>query len=219
MKEHTSRFLVVPLVMLFAAAACAKTPTTSSSTSTAPPVAEKQAAGDSSTTTMQQSYKLAASPVATVITNFGSFTVKFYAADAPELTKNFLELARAKYYDGLTFHRIIPDFVIQGGDPNGDGSGGRSYKGEGVGLADEAGALGLKHERGSVAWAKSSSPNSIGSQFYVALGPLPSLDGKYSVFGQVTDGLDVVDKIAEVETGAQDRPATPVTIQSMVIAE
>lgn len=215
MKLNNTRFLIVLLAFFLTAGACAKTPSANVSS----PGTTNQATENSSTTTMQQIEKLTASPSATVTTGFGSFTVKFYSADAPELTKNFLELAKAKYFDGLTFHRIIPGFVVQGGDPKGDGTGGRSYKGEGTGLGDEQGALALKHERGAVAWAKSSSPNSIGSQFYIALDALPSLDGSYSVFGQVTEGMDVVDKIAAVQTDAQERPVAPVTISSIVITE
>lgn len=215
MKLNNTRFLIVSLAFFLTAGACAKAP----SANVFSPGTTNQANENSSTTTMQQTEKLVASPSATVTTSFGSFTVKFYSADAPELTKNFLELAKAKYYDGLTFHRIIPGFVVQGGDPKGDGTGGRSYKGEGAGLGDEQGALALKHERGAVAWAKSSLPNSIGSQFYIALDSLPSLDGNYSVFGQVTEGMDVVDKIAAVQTDGQERPVAPVTISSIVMTE
>lgn len=161
--------------------------------------------------------KLAASPTATVETDFGTFTIKFYSADAPALTKNFLVLAKKGYYDNLTFHRIVPGFVIQGGDPNGDGTGGQSSTG--TGLADEPGALQLHHLRGAVAWAKSSAPNSIGSQFYVALDELEQLDGSYSVFGQVISGMDIVDKIAAVPTDSNDKPTTPVHIKSVTITD
>lgn len=163
--------------------------------------------------------KLAASPVATMTTSLGTITMRFYTTDAPELTKNFLELAKAGYYNNLTFQRIVQGFVIQGGDPKGDGTGGHSYKGEGVGLADEPGALALKHFRGAVAWAKSSLPNSIGSQFYIAVDDLQQLDGNYSVFGQVVGGMDVVDRIAAVRTDTASKPLQPVTIHSITIAE
>lgn len=163
--------------------------------------------------------KLAEGPVATMETSFGTIRIKFYTADAPELTKNFIELAKTGYYDGLTFHRIVPGFVIQGGDPLGTGTGGHSYKGEGVGLADEPGALALKHLKGAVAWAKSSQPNSIGSQFYIALDELTMLDGGYSVFGQVIEGMDAVEKIAAVSTDASDRPKEAVKITSVTISE
>jgi len=170
-------------------------------------------------TASNQTDKLAPKPTATVETSKGTFTIQFYPSEAPELVKNFIELAKTGYYDGLIFHRVIPGFVIQGGDPLGTGTGGHSYKGEGQGLADEPGALALKHLRGAVAWAKSSLPNSIGSQFYVALQPVTQLDGGYSVFGQVTDGLDVIDDIAAVPTDANDKPTTPVTITKVTITE
>jgi peptidyl-prolyl cis-trans isomerase B (cyclophilin B) len=163
--------------------------------------------------------QLAERPIVTIETNLGTFKVKLYTSAAPELTKNFIELSQSGYYNGLTFHRVIPGFVIQGGDPKGDGTGGHSYKGEGAGLADEAGALKLKHVRGAVAWAKSSLPNSIGSQFYVALDDLTQLDGGYSVFGQVVEGMEVVDKLAAVPTDASDRPLTPVTMTRVTVAE
>jgi peptidyl-prolyl cis-trans isomerase B (cyclophilin B) len=173
----------------------------------------------SNDTNSEQTAQLAEQPIVTVVTNLGTFKIKLYTKDAPELTKNFIELSRSGYYDGLTFHRIIPGFVIQGGDPKGDGTGGHSYKGEGNGMADEPGALALKHERGAVAWAKSSLPNSIGSQFYIALDDLTQLDGGYSVFGQVVEGMDVIDKIAAVPTGSGDKPTTPVTMTKVSVSD
>lgn len=169
--------------------------------------------------TDDQYQKLAAKPVATIVTNYGKIQLRFYAADAPELSKNFIELAKQGYYDGLTFHRVVPDFVIQGGDPSGDGAGGHSYKGAGTYLDDEKGAQALRHIQGAVAWAKSPRPVSIGSQFYVALDPLPQLDGEYSVFAQVVKGMDVVEKIGQVPTSDDERPTTEVKIEKVIIAE
>ncbi|MBI3963369.1 MAG: peptidylprolyl isomerase [Candidatus Kerfeldbacteria bacterium] len=163
---------------------------------------------------------LAESPTATIETNFGTIVMRFYTAQAPELTKNFFELAKSGYYDGLTFHRIVPGFVIQGGDPDGNGTGGHSYKGEGTGLADEPGALQLRHLKGAVAWAKSSLPNSIGSQFYIALDALTQLDGEYSVFGQVMEGMDVVERIGAVPADASSgRPSESVRIERVTVNE
>lgn len=189
----------------------AQTTNTAASANTNTPIAN---------TPMTQADKLAASPRATVETTLGTFTMKFFSTDAPELSKNFIELAKTGYYDGLTFHRIIPGFVIQGGDPNGDGTGGHSYKGEGAGLADEPTAQALKHVKGAVAWAKSSLPNSIGSQFYVVLDEVRTaqLNGAYSVFGQVVEGLDVVEKIGQVATDQSDKPTTEVKITRVTIA-
>ena len=192
---------------------------TNTTTNTTPTVNTSATNTAEQSTQDPQLAKLALAPTATVETSLGTFTIRFYTAEAPELTKNFLELAKSGYYDGLTFHRIIPNFVIQGGDPLGTGTGGHSYKGEDTGLADEPGALALRHLRGAVAWAKSSLPNSIGSQFYVALKPLTQLDGGYSVFGQVVSGMDVIDAIAAVPTDASDAPVDPVTITKVTVTD
>ena len=142
--------------------------------------------------------------IAVIETNQGTIKFEFNPTEAPNLSKNFATLASRKYYDGTIFHRVIKGFMIQGGDPTGTGRGGESYTGEG--LADEPGALKLKHIRGVVACAKSSQPNSIRSQFYIVHKPSHFLDGNYSVFGQVTEGMDIVDQIAVQATDANDRP-------------
>jgi len=155
--------------------------------------------------------------IAIIQTNMGTMKMKFFKNDAPELSKNFIELAKSGYYDGLIFHRVIKGFMIQGGDPLGNGSGGHSYKGPNTKLDDEAGALALKHLPGSVACAKSSLPHSIGSQFYIVHKEASFLNGQYSVFGQVFEGLDVVDKIANTKTGAQDKPIEDVIIEKITL--
>lgn len=118
----------------------------------------------------------------------GKITIELYEKDAPRTVENFVTLARRGYYDGLSFHRVVPGFVVQGGDPKGDGSGGPGYT-----IKDEINTR--KHLTGAVAMAKTPAPNSAGSQFYITLAPQPFLDGKYSVFGQVVGGMDVVMKI------------------------
>jgi cyclophilin family peptidyl-prolyl cis-trans isomerase len=125
---------------------------------------------------------------ATVATTKGTIELSLDAKAAPITVNNFVFLARDKFYDGLTFHRVVPGFVIQGGDPDGNGMGGPGYT-----IPDEA--SGRLHVEGALAMAKSSAPNSAGSQFYVTLAAQPSLDGKYTVFGKVTTGLDVVKSI------------------------
>lgn len=142
--------------------------------------------------------------IAVIETNHGTIKIDFYEDEAPNLSKNFAELAKKGYYDGIIFHRVISGFMIQGGDPTGTGMGGESYTGKG--LADEAGALKLKHKRGAVACAKSSLPNSIGSQFYIVHQPSYFLDGNYSVFAEVIEGMEVVDKIASLQTDSNDKP-------------
>lgn len=153
--------------------------------------------------------------IAVMETNMGTIKFKFFEEAAPNLSKNFIELSKRGYYDGLIFHRVIKEFMIQGGDPMGTGMGGESYTGEG--LADEPGALALKHFKGAVACAKSSLPNSIGSQFFIVHERSPHLDGSYSVFGQVYEGMEVVDKIANVATDAGDMPVEKVIMEKVSI--
>jgi len=118
----------------------------------------------------------------------GEIKFDFFPEDAPKTVENFVTLARKGFYDGLTFHRVEPGFVVQGGDPQGNGMGGPGYK-------IKAEFNKQKHVRGAVAMARSNDPDSAGSQFYIVLAPANFLDGKYTVFGMVTSGMDVVDKI------------------------
>jgi peptidylprolyl isomerase/peptidyl-prolyl cis-trans isomerase B (cyclophilin B) len=118
----------------------------------------------------------------------GEIRIEFYPEDAPKTVENFSTLARKGFYDGLTFHRVVPGFVAQGGDPKGNGTGGPGY-------TVKAEFNKRKHVRGTVAMARSQHPDSAGSQFYVTLGPQPNLDGNYTVFGQVVSGMELVDKI------------------------
>ncbi|OYD15747.1 hypothetical protein CH333_04900 [candidate division WOR-3 bacterium JGI_Cruoil_03_44_89] len=125
----------------------------------------------------------------------GEFRMRFFPEDAPNTVKNFIMLARAGFYDSLTFHRVEkdPPFVVQGGDPRGDGRGGPGY-------AIAAEFNDRPHREGTVAMARSNDPNSAGSQFYICLAPQPRLDGKYTVFGEVVEGMDVVWKIEAGDT-------------------
>ena len=148
---------------------------------------------------------------ATIETSRGKIVVDLFAKDAPKTVNNFVFLAREKFYDGTTFHRVIPDFMVQGGDPKGTGTGGPGYKFE-----DETRGNPNKHKVGSLSMAN-AGPNTNGSQFFITLGPTPHLDNRHSVFGEVVDGLDVVKKIGRVRTGAQDRPATDVVINKVTI--
>ena len=118
----------------------------------------------------------------------GEITIEFFPEDAPKTVENFVKLARKGFYDGLTFHRVEPGFVVQGGDPKGDGSGGPGY-------TIKAEFNKQAHLRGTVAMARTNDPDSAGSQFYICFKPAPFLDGKYTVFGQVVKGMEVVDRI------------------------
>jgi peptidyl-prolyl cis-trans isomerase B (cyclophilin B) len=128
--------------------------------------------------------------IATVETEKGTFTFEMLPDLAPKTVASFRALADKGFYNGLTFHRVVPGFVVQGGDPQGDGTGGPGYT-----LPAEFSSR--KHLDGTVAMARGKDPNSAGSQFYVCLGPQPHLDGNYTVFGQVISGLDVVHKLAQ----------------------
>jgi peptidyl-prolyl cis-trans isomerase B (cyclophilin B) len=143
---------------------------------------------------------------ATLHTNHGAIALELHDDDAPKTVENFRKLAQDGFYDGVIFHRIIPDFMIQGGDPTGTGSGGPGYQFE-----DEFNEH--KVVRGALAMAN-AGPNTNGSQFFiVTTGAAAWLDGKHTVFGRVTDGMDVVDAISSVETDARDRPRDDVVIE------
>jgi len=147
---------------------------------------------------------------ALVETSMGDFTIEFYHEDAPNTVDNFVKLSEKGFYDGLTFHRVVKGFVIQGGDPRGNGTGGPGYT-----IAAEFN--GRPHLLGTVAMARGPDINSAGSQWYVCLDKIAQLDGKYTVFGQVTEGVDVVKKIGEVKVDNTDKPLEPVTINRITI--
>jgi len=143
---------------------------------------------------------------ATLHTNHGAIALELYPDDAPKTVDNFVTLAREGFYDGVIFHRVIPDFMIQGGDPTGTGRGGPGYQFE-----DEFNDH--KVVRGALAMAN-AGPNTNGSQFFIVTAQEASwLDGKHTVFGRVTDGMDVVDEISEVPRDGMDRPHEEVTIE------
>lgn len=146
--------------------------------------------------------------------NGGVIELELDETAAPETVKNFVSLVEQKFYDGLTFHRIIPGFMIQGGDPDGTGMGGPGHT-----IKGEFKANGfdnpIKHERGVISMARSMNPDSAGSQFFIMHESAPHLDGNYAAFGRVISGLDVVDAIANTPTGPQDRPLEKVVMQTL----
>ena len=149
---------------------------------------------------------------ATMQTNHGTIELDLFAADAPATVENFTKLARDGFYDGVVFHRVIPDFMIQGGDPTGTVSGGPGYK-----FADEFNPN--KVVRGALAMAN-SGPNTNGSQFViVTAAETPWLDGKHTVFGEVVDGMEVVDKIENAPSQGADRPIEPTHIANIDLGE
>jgi len=149
---------------------------------------------------------------ATLHTNHGAIELELHPADAPKTVENFLKLAREGFYDGIIFHRVIPDFMIQGGDPTGTGTGGPGYQFE-----DEFNDH--KVVRGALAMAN-AGPNTNGSQFFIVTTEEASwLDGKHTVFGSVSSGMDVVDTIAELPRDARDKPREDALIERVEVAD
>jgi len=147
---------------------------------------------------------------ATMQTNHGTIELELFDDDAPKTVENFTKLARDSFYDGVVFHRVIPDFMIQGGDPTGTGSGAPGYQFE-----DEFNDHPVA--RGALAMAN-AGPNTNGSQFFIVTADAcPWLDGKHTVFGRVASGMDVVDQISQVDTGPGDRPRDEVRIESIAV--
>mmetsp|Transcript_23166 Transcript_23166/g.25397 ORF Transcript_23166/g.25397 Transcript_23166/m.25397 type:complete len:164 (+) Transcript_23166:105-596(+) len=151
----------------------------------------------------------------TIETNIGEFTVELYYQHAPKTCFNFTELAKIGYYDGTVFHRVIPDFMIQGGDPTGTGRGGESIFG---GKFEDEITPTLKHVGAGVLSMANAGPNTNGSQFFVTLAPTPWLDGKHTIFGRVKTGMKVVRQLGSVQTSKQDRPVDEIKITRAYIS-
>lgn len=156
-------------------------------------------------------------PIVTINMNDGSvIKLELYPEIAENTVKNFISLINSGFYNGLIFHRVIAGFMIQGGCPKGIGTGGPGYtiKGE---FAHNGVKNDLKHERGVISMARAMDPDSAGSQFFIMHETSPHLDGSYAAFGKVTEGMDVVDKIAAVQTDREDRPLNEQKIASMTV--
>lgn len=152
-----------------------------------------------------------ANRTAHVQTNLGSFSIELFEDKAPETTKNFIDLAEKGFYDGVIFHRVISDFMIQGGDPTGTGRGGPGYT-----IPDEFHPE-LKHNEKGILSMANAGPNTGGSQFFITLDATTWLDGKHAVFGKVVEGLDVVENIGSTATGPGDRPKEDVVMEKVEI--
>lgn len=150
------------------------------------------------------------------IKDFGEIELELYPDLAPITVDNFVKLVNKGFYNGLTFHRIIRGFMIQGGCPLGTGTGGPGYQIKGEFLANGVNNP-IKHERGVISMARAMNPNSAGSQFFIMHQNAPHLDGQYAAFGKVIRGIEVVDKVASVATDYRDKPLKPVVIESIVI--
>lgn len=155
-------------------------------------------------------------PTATITMKNGkSIVLELYPELAPNTVNNFIALANAGFYDGLIFHRVIRNFMIQGGCPKGNGTGGPGYCIEGEFRQNGCYSNTLKHQRGVISMARAMDPNSAGSQFFIMHADSPHLDGAYAAFGKVTEGMDVVDEIADEYTDYRDRPYEPQVIASV----
>lgn len=151
--------------------------------------------------------------IAEFYTNKGNFKIELFEDKAPITTKNFVKLANDGFYNGLTFHRVIPNFMIQGGCPEGTGRGGPGYT-----IKDEFHSD-LKHDSKGILSMANAGPNTGGCQFFITVVPTPWLDGHHSVFGKVIEGMHVIDNISEVETGRNDRPLQDIVINKIDITE
>ena len=140
--------------------------------------------------------------------NGKTITAELYPEIAPNTVANFVTLVQSGFYDGVIFHRVIPGFMIQGGDPQGTGMGGPGYTIKGEFARNGFKQNNLRHTRGVLSMARTMMPNSAGSQFFIMHADAPPLDGEYAAFGKVTEGMDAVDEIAAARTGRQDRPVT-----------
>ena len=149
--------------------------------------------------------------VATFDTTMGTFKIELYNDLAPKTVKNFTDLIGKKYYDGIIFHRVIDQFMIQGGCPLGRGTGGPGYT-----IDDEFGK-GLKHDKPGVLSMANAGPNTGGSQFFITLVPCPWLDGKHAIFGHVIEGMNVIEAIGKVPTDSQDRPLKKVIMEKVTV--
>ncbi len=154
---------------------------------------------------------------AVIETKYGEIEIEFFSDTAPGHVENFLKLAGEGFYDGTTFHRVIPGFMVQGGDPNtkSEDRSGHGMGGPGYTIDAEFGDR--KHDRGIVSMARAADPNSAGSQFFIVVKNSPFLDGQYTVFGTVTQGMDVADKIVELPRDGRDNPEERVEIKVRIL--
>jgi cyclophilin family peptidyl-prolyl cis-trans isomerase len=185
-------------------------------------IAPAQAAGKGKKKKMTPPPRDYANTLATLQTDMGDITIKFFYDKAPNHVKNFVDLAASGFYDGTMFHRVIPGFMIQGGDPltkkpedprQPYGTGGNGNNRINAEFND------VSHKRGIVSMARSSDPNSASSQFFIVVKDSTFLDNQYSAFGEVVSGMDAADKIAAVPRDAKDRPNTPVRIKKIVLSQ
>ena len=157
-------------------------------------------------------------PVVTIeMENVGIIKAELYPEKAPNTVNNFISLAKSGFYDGLIFHRVISGFMIQGGDPSGNGTGGPGYGIKGEFVLNGFRLNNIKHIRGVLSMARASSPDSAGSQFFIMHQNAAHLDGQYAAFGRVIEGMETVDKIAASEVDWNDKPLTPQVMRAVTV--
>lgn len=158
-------------------------------------------------------------PIVTIeMEDGGIIRAELYPEIAPNTVRNFISLVKKGFYDGVIFHRVIPGFMIQGGDPTGTGMGGPGYQIKGE-FASNGVKNPLKHTRGVISMARSARPDSAGSQFFIMHRDAPHLDGQYAAFGKLTDGFEVLDEIASVDTDYSDKPVKEQKIKTVTIVD
>jgi len=151
--------------------------------------------------------------IATLETNKGTIKIELFTTGAPKTTQNFVDLANKGFYNKVIFHRVIPGFMIQSGDPTGTGTGGPGYK-----IADEF-SQNLKHDKPGIVSMANAGPNTGGSQFFITLSPTPWLDRKHAIFGYVIEGMDVVEEISKVKCNVNDKPVEDIVMISVKIEQ
>lgn len=208
--------LAMLLVVLLIVAGCGKRDNSGNndaSSAASQPAATNQE-GAAATSTLDTSGD---NPIVTIEMDSGkTIKIELYPKVAPNTVNNFISLVKKGFYDGTIFHRVIPGFMIQGGDPDGTGMGGPGYSIEGE-FTNNGFKNDLKHSRGVISMARTNDPDSAGSQFFIMVKDSPFLDGQYASFGKVIEGIEVADEIVSTPTGAQDRPKTPQVMKKVTV--
>lgn len=207
--------LALALVALLIVAGCGKRDNSGNNASgTASQPAATNQEGAAATSTLDTSGD---NPIVTIEMDSGkTIKVELYPKIAPNTVNNFISLVKKGFYDGTIFHRVIPGFMIQGGDPEGSGMGGPGYSIEGE-FSGNGFKNDLKHTRGVLSMARSMDPNSAGSQFFIMVADSPHLDGQYASFGKVIEGIEVADEIVSTPRGSQDRPKTAQVMKKVTV--
>lgn len=206
---------IITLVFVMSLSGCGKA--ANSTSDNQKDTSNTQNSTSSTTTSVYKSKYSGKKPIVTIEMEDGAkIKVELYPDIAPRTVDNFVSLVQKNFYDGLVFHRVIPDFMIQGGDPQGTGVGGPGYTIPGEFKNNNFNNQ-LKHTRGVISMARTQDPNSAGSQFFIMVKDTPQLDGDYAAFGKVTEGIEEVDKIVNVKRDDSDKPLTPQKIKKVTV--